>query len=392
MALALVSFVLGTPLYRKDSFITNSENPMGLVLRRLWSGRHCTMGRVALLGWMLMPLLIAVSVLGAFMGNMLVTVLNLVLGVIAVGCLCVAHRDNAWLGKDDVTQSLDCVPTLLIGNIIFNIQYNTMASFFYSQSCQMDTRLGSGANAPQLNGAVFNLADCAAIVIFTPLLDKICIPCLERALGCRVTMNAKIYFGIAIASGSQLVAAFLDYARMSSLTLDIGSFCAPLEDGTNQHVPMSAISAFWMGIPYAMVGIGEILVNPVLQHHAYEGAAPSMRSLVQAFNLFTMMGLPSVFSAALNEATATFTPNNLDDGNLPVVYYINVAIGVVGCGLYYLLSKSGDSTPKTNSKESASPVASHAKSHPTLPISPQNRDHSAGTKQNALGANPVCIP
>merc|ERR1712048_112201 len=154
----------------------------------------------------------------------------------------------------------------------------------------------------------------------------------------------KIFLGIGIAIGSQLVAIALEHARRSTSTLDIGSLCAPLRVGTDEHVHMSAMSAFWMAIPIAMIGIGEIFVYPTMQQYAYEGAAPSMRSLLQALNQFANLGLPSAFSAVLNEATASLTPNDLNDGNLSCVYEINVVVGLVGCALFYWVA-----TQKTES-------------------------------------------
>merc|ERR1712110_330258 len=147
----------------------------------------------------------------------------------------------------------------------------------------------------------------------------------------------KIYAGIAFAIGSQLVAAVIEYVRMNTEVLPIASHCAALRpDG--QHVHMSSISAFWMSIPYAMIGIGEVLVNPVLQHFAYEGADPSMRSLVQAFNLFAMGGMPNAISSAISQATASLTPNDLNNGNLPMVYFINIVFGIVLSGIYIWVS------------------------------------------------------
>merc|ERR1719195_693382 len=40
----------------------------------------------------------------------------------------------------------------------------------------------------------------------------------------------------------------------------------------------------------------------------------------------------------MSQATASLVPNNLNEGNLPVVYLTNVAFGVLGCGVYYLVS------------------------------------------------------
>lgn len=62
-----------------------------------------------------------------------------------------------------------------------------------------------------------------------------------------------------------------------------------------------------MFLSYALVGAGEaFLVNPVLQHVAYSGADPSLRSLMQALCLFAMEGLPNAISAAMTEAMESF--------------------------------------------------------------------------------------
>lgn len=345
MALALIAFFAGTPTYRKESMACSTkedkEDALGLCAKTLWNARGCAMGKVALLGWMLIPVMIVVTVVSAFTDSEFVTMLTLVLDLTCVACLCIAHRDNSWLGENAVSQLLSTIPVIFIGNIVFNIQYNTMTSLFYSQSCQMDTRLGSAADAPQLNGAFFNLGDCIGIIVFTPIIERLCIPFAQKLLGRPVTLNMKIYTGIAIACLSQVVAAILEYARQSAPVYDnIGSLCGPLVEGTDRHVPISGISAWWMMIPYTMIGIGEVLVNPVLQHTAYEGAPENMRSLLQAINLYAMGGLPNAFSEVLTELTAPLVPNNLNDGNLPVVYFVNVAIGVVGCGLYWYFSKA----------------------------------------------------
>merc|ERR1711953_1300068 len=113
-------------------------------------------------------------------------------------------------------------------------------------------------------------------------------------IGRSVTLNAKVYAGTIIAVASQLVAAWLEYERRDAEILTIPSLCAPLgEDG--QHVHMSAMSAWWMAVPYTLIGVGEILVNPVLQHHAYN-VPESMRSMLQAFFVFIQGGLSQAVS------------------------------------------------------------------------------------------------
>eukprot|EP00931_Biecheleriopsis_adriatica_P038088 TRINITY_DN21841_c0_g1_i1.p1 TRINITY_DN21841_c0_g1~~TRINITY_DN21841_c0_g1_i1.p1 ORF type:complete len:547 (+),score=98.79 TRINITY_DN21841_c0_g1_i1:188-1828(+) len=336
MALALVIFLAGSFCYRKESFETNSNSVIMLWVDCLRSGLHHPLGRVAITGWLSIPVVISMAIVSAFSPSWTTISLTLAVTITCIVCLCAAHRDNAWLGRNEVTQCLDTVPTLLIGNVSFSVLYNSMTTTFFSQACQMDTRLGSGKGALQLNGSVFNLADCLAVIAFTPLISNVCLPGLERYLGRSVTLDMKIYAGLAFAIGAQLVAMSLEYARLGSEVLPIGSSCAPLlPDGS--HVHMSSMSAAWMCIPYAMIGIGEVLVNPVLQHFAYESSAPSMRSLMQAFTLFACGGMPGAISTTMNLVLEPYVPNDLNRGNLPAVYFVNVALGLFGGAMYYMV-------------------------------------------------------
>ena len=79
--------------------------------------------------------------------------------------------------------------------------------------------------------------------------------CETRPLEHRFEASSATVTGIGVAVASQIVAAGLEYARRNAEVLPIPSNCAPLApDG--EHVRMSAMSAFWMVLPYAMIGIG----------------------------------------------------------------------------------------------------------------------------------------
>lgn len=334
MTFAVCVFLGGARYYRKESMEVNSESVIGLWMKCLLSGWVNPMGKMALLGWALIPCVVMAAILNAFVPSWIWP--TLALTVLCITCLCVAHYDNTWLGRNEVTRCLDCVPTMLIGNVSFAVLYGTMTTMFYSQSCQMDTRIGRSLDATQLNAAFFNLADCVAVIVFAPFFNNVCLPYAERRLGFVMTLDMKVYAGMMCAICSQLVAAALEQTRLSRRILPIGSMCAPLNpDGS--HVVMSELSAFWMCIPYFLIGMGEVLVFPVLQHFTYEQASPSMRSMMQAVNLFAMGGLPGAICSAMNMATARFTPNNLNDGYLPAVYAINVGLAILGCALFYVV-------------------------------------------------------
>jgi dipeptide/tripeptide permease len=107
--------------------------------------------------------------------------------------------------------ALETVPTLLIVNVCFSVVYNQMAGPFQSQACQMNTWVGS----VQLNAAFFNIADCIAIIVFVPILEKIVYPLIGRMKGSPVTLKQKLVAGLAVAGFSMIVAAGLEYLRRS---------------------------------------------------------------------------------------------------------------------------------------------------------------------------------
>mmetsp|Transcript_131453 Transcript_131453/g.327792 ORF Transcript_131453/g.327792 Transcript_131453/m.327792 type:complete len:590 (+) Transcript_131453:77-1846(+) len=350
MALAFLFFVLGRCSYRKVE--QKKEEPvLSMMFETLLAGSGSPMGKLALLGWGLIPVVIAVAFVNAFVENGFLKVAAIVVALACIGSLVAAHWDNSYLPEGGIRMCLDCVPILLVGNLFFNILQSTIGSVFLSEACQMDTRTDRSdfsVEGFQRNGDFFRLANPIAIVVVTPLMDFVIYPLVKRATGREVSMAMKVIAGFSFAIGAQLIAAAIEYQRRSDPVLSVPSHCAPyimVEDSTghvgmkepHEHVHMSATNSFYMLAPYAMVGIGEILVNPVLQHLAYEGAPPEMRSLLQAFNLFAMGALPNAVASSVSQALKAQVPNDLNDGNLPVVYFINSVIGLVGILCFFVV-------------------------------------------------------
>merc|ERR1719277_43560 len=200
-----------------------------------------------------------------------------------------------------------------------------MAAAMPAQACQMNC-FYSGDN--QLNGAFFNLGDAVAIVIFAPIFDTLVYPMWAKCQGKNVSLGQKLVAGLFCAAASNVVAALLESARKAAPLMTNRPFtdCSP-----GQDIYMNNISAFWMFIPFGLVGFGEILVMPSMYHYAYEAAPKKVRAAVQAFNLVAQGCLSNAFSAALSRA---FVPDNLNKGNLNVYYYVNVVVALVGIALY----------------------------------------------------------
>ena len=279
-------------------------------------------------------------------GSGMLSHIALAFGSMACIFLVVANVNCSWVqdlgsqqsfGVKDARQTFGAIPMIVVVNISFNLCYNSMNNAFPSQACQMDLRLGS----TQLNGAFFNIADAMAIVVFTPLFESCLYPVIGKWKGSPVRLGQKIIAGLVIAAISNIAAAVLEYQRKAAPYLcDAGfSQCAPgyTEDGL-QGTRMKDISAFWIFIPFALVGIAEILVNPCMYCFSYEAAPPEVRSLLQALNLFFMGSVSNAFTAVVSKIAY---PNNLDTGNLPAYYFINSVLAVIGIGIYFLVTRCG---------------------------------------------------
>ena len=258
----------------------------------------------------------------------------------------VAHVNCSWvqsLGDEsessfnvkDAQQTLSAIPMIVVVNLCFSLCYNSMNNAFPSQACQMDVRLAGG----QLNGAFYNISDALAIVIFTPIFESCLFPLIGRLKGSPVRLGQKIVAGLIVAAMSNLSAAFLEYQRRSAPYLcDAGfSQCAPnySEDGL-RGTRMKDISGFWIFLPFILVGISEILVNPCMYCFCYESAPPQVRSLLQAFNLFFSGSVSNAFTAVVSKL---LYPNDLDLGSLEHYYLANTSAAVLGILLYFTITR-----------------------------------------------------
>ncbi|CAJ1411082.1 unnamed protein product [Effrenium voratum] len=354
MLMAFLLFVGGKSSYRKAGKEDVEEEPVvQLFIQTLRQGSGSVWGKLAIFGWVLIPVFIVVSIVNAFVESPALKAGAVAMAVACIGSLVIAHLKNpSWLPESDVRRCLDCVPLLLVGNLFFGILQSTISSVFQSQACQMDTRQDHtdfSFEGFQYSGDFFRLANPVTIVIGTPLLDRVVYPFVRKLTGKEVGIGFKVILGFGFAIGAQLVAASIEFARKSSPVLAVASHCAPMVDG--EHVHMSGLNSFYMLAPYAMVGFGEIMVNPVLQHLAYEGAPASMKSLLQAFNLFAMGALPNGVASVISQALKSQVPNDLNQGNLPLVYFINSAIGVVGIFAFFVVlryspTRAGEASAK----------------------------------------------
>mmetsp|Transcript_57427 Transcript_57427/g.178471 ORF Transcript_57427/g.178471 Transcript_57427/m.178471 type:complete len:542 (+) Transcript_57427:145-1770(+) len=121
----------------------------------------------------------------------------------------------------EVQGFLRILPVLFTGNLAFGALYNSMQFWYQQQACQMDVRMPFG-NGFQLSGSFFNIADCFAIVIVTPIAVDWINPGLERLLGGQLRHGPKFGVGMLVAAASVAVACSCMALNSSSEQLTAG--------------------------------------------------------------------------------------------------------------------------------------------------------------------------
>jgi hypothetical protein len=211
-------------------------------------------------------------------------------------------------------------------------------------------------------------------------------PVLERCKGSKVTNRQKLFAGFVMAALAMLTATFMEIARRQSDIITPGGLMSPAEFGASTaawrclpsdpdcNAPLSeggrfmgkctvngidycsscapktnddvwgiyesTLSATWMFLPYALIGLGEILVNPTTQYYAYNLTPAKTRSVIQAVNMVFQGATPSaivaVFTSLLQESAS---PRNLNNGHAEYFYYVALAILVVGSAVFLVAQK-----------------------------------------------------
>jgi peptide/histidine transporter 3/4 len=262
--------------------------------------------------------------------------------MVVVPCLnpsWVESEDKRDSELADVKEFLGLMPALFTGSLSFNALYNCMQFWYAQQACQMDLRFPIFGSGYQLSGSFFNIADCLAIVIVTPLAVIFANPWMDSMSKGQFNHKAKFTLGMLIAATSVCCAARLEIQRRAMPVLPQHSNCAP------PGIGMSAIPGAWMLMPFFLMGVAEIYTQPTLLHMAYSKSPPSMRSLAMAASFF-IAAVSSALFALLISALKPYMPNDLNDGHLEYGYYINISLGAFFLVLFLSVSNSThDHTP-----------------------------------------------
>lgn len=229
----------------------------------------------------------------------------------------------------DTKALLKLIPVCLTSQIAGLTAQTVMSVWYANQACQMDVRIFAGHDSSpvELSGAFFNIADCLAIIILTPVVLSWVDPAIERLIGRPLDYADKIYIGTALGMLSILAAAKLEIVRRSREQLALSANCGP-DDSR-----MSDISAFWICIPYVLTGMSEIYVMPTVLYIAYEKSPKSMRTFATMIVYFVLAVISQIVSL-ITHLMSRFITDDLNQGHLEYVYFAYVGVAFTAVILF----------------------------------------------------------
>jgi dipeptide/tripeptide permease len=396
MACALAAFIFGTPFYSPESKAIPTKKPMVSIVRKhLTAGAGSWQGMLSLIGFTMIPIYLAINLTDSLIpegkipsvfdtanvpGMSLLAIIAMVLACISSAFLILAHKNNDWIPTiedsrvgaittDEVKGFMRALPTIICVTIGFNICYGGM-DIYQIQACQMDTRTGFPEWLDkffflngQFNGVFFSLGNNASIIVCIPLFEKVVFPALKSMRGGKpISRMAKYDAGFIFAILGCVLGIVIEYVRKNAALIpcDVTSgdtcFCAVDGNAVNvtslaacdaQHgdwllvsqcaakgVAMSDISAWWTFIPYWVTGMGEILVNPIIQEFAFDEVSPNLKSLLMGVTMVVMGCIPSVISGSLSG----FIPNDLNKGNVDIVFIMFIILSLILLAVYHMIA------------------------------------------------------
>jgi dipeptide/tripeptide permease len=227
---------------------------------------------------------------------------------------------------------LRLVPILIPAQLCFGALMNCMMFYYQHQACQMDVRVPWAdpldPKPTQLNGSIYNVADCLAVVMFTPIVIILIMPAIERVQGRPLDFGFRYTVGVILGSASVFFAGIIEILRRRSPKLHFVSDCAP--DG----ITMSSIGAIWMVIPYALMGMGEVWAMPTIMHLAYNQAPPAARTLTSIMGFF-LLGVSSSLFSIIVTLCSRWSPDNLNEGHLEYAYLANWIVAALFLAVFF---------------------------------------------------------
>jgi MFS family permease len=243
--------------------------------------------------------------------------------------------ENQPMSKRDIKEFLRFLPLIVCSQIAYGCLYMMMRTWYIRQTCQMDFRFDWTKEGPETQymfTSFFDIVNCSTVIIATPLALFFVNPFIQTVCdrvgrGWHFNDWTKFLVGMVFALLSVAWAGHYEICRRQTQLLHISSPCAP------NGVRVRDMKAYWMIVPYMLMGLSSAYVVPTLMMLSYRQVPKTVRSLTVVTNIFMMSASQSMVTA-ISLSMHHYTTFNLDSGNLEYLYWAAIGLSLLLLGTF----------------------------------------------------------
>ncbi|KAI3733982.1 hypothetical protein L6452_13441 [Arctium lappa] len=338
MAISIVAFVFGLPLYR-------NMDPSGSPFTRLvqvcvaaYKKRNLAMVSDVKLLYVNEELDAPISVAGRLLHTKQMKFLDKAAIVTQEDFTKSQSKPNLWrlntVHRVEELKSLLRMGPIWASGIILFTAYVQQNTFSLQQAKTMDRHLTKSFQIPAGSMSVFTLTSMLSTIVF---YDRVFVPIMRRFTGVErgVSFLCRMAIGFAISVFATLIAGFMEIKRKNV------AFAHGLADKPHETIP---IMVFWLVPQYCLHGVAEAFISIGHLEFMYDQAPESMRSTatalfwlaISAGNYMSTLLVTMVHKFSQGSDGSNWLPDdNLNKGRLEYFYWIITALQVVNL-VYYL--------------------------------------------------------
>ncbi|GJN05839.1 hypothetical protein PR202_ga23507 [Eleusine coracana subsp. coracana] len=250
-----------------------------------------------------------------------------------------AEQEGSWrLCTVTQVEELKAVVRLLpiwASGIMFATVYGQMSTMFVLQGNTLDAHMGPHFAIPSASLSIF---DTLSVIVWVPVYDRLIVPAVRSVTGRPrgFTQLQRMGIGLAVSVFSMLAAGALEVVRLRAVARH-GLY------GDKDVVP---ISIFWQVPQYFIIGAAEVFTFVGQLEFFYDQAPDAMRSMCSALSL-TTVALGSYLSTVLVTIVTKITtrngnigwiPDNLNRGHLDYFFWLLAALSVANFAVYLVIA------------------------------------------------------
>ncbi|XP_027096910.1 protein NRT1/ PTR FAMILY 8.3-like [Coffea arabica] len=227
--------------------------------------------------------------------------------------------------------------------IVFSAVYAQMSTMFVEQGTMMDTSIGSFT----IPAASLSTFDVISVIFWVPVYDRILVPIARKFTGKQkgFTVLQRMGIGLFVSVFCMVAAAVVEIKRLQ-LARDLGLVDEAVA------VPLNI---FWQVPQYFLLGAAEVFFFIGQLEFFYDQSPDAMRSLCAALSLLTTC-LGNYLSALILTVVTTITtrggkfgwiPDNLNEGHLDYFFWLLAGLSFLNMVIYIFCAKAYKSKKAT---------------------------------------------